>query len=68
MFSITKRFFELPEQTLHTILSSEASGDTTELTWMEKFFDDVHELILQLETKLQVSSYITKNKAIKLIT
>ena len=55
MFSITKRFFELPEQTLHTILASEASGDTTEVTWMENFFDDVHELILQLETKLQVS-------------
>ena len=51
MFSITKRFFEVPDQTMHALTTSL----NPPVQWLEQFFDDINEIVMQLQDSLEVS-------------
>jgi hypothetical protein len=51
MFSISKRFFETPDQTVHALTTSMDPP----VQWLEQFFDDIDEIVRELNDSLEVS-------------
>jgi len=51
MFSISKRFFETPDQTIHALSTSL----NPPVQWLEQFFEDIDEIVRQLNGSLEVS-------------